>query len=413
MKKHSLRSLGILGVAALLLAGCGGGGGGGDDSTTTHVKFSEPVAGCSVDTQKKFVRAYIDDVYLWYREVPAVDASRYTTAGQIDDYFDALTNLPQDRFSTALFSGKHATSVEASLHPEQLGAGDLLATHSVPTGPKFVTTAGGRNVAYLQLRNEDEGSQDELIAAFRQIEAHGGVQDVVLDLRDNLGGFVYSALTAASMITGTANDGKIFERLVFNDKRGESRLLFSDRVQYNDGSSPQFPVGTQLPRLGLQRVFILTGGDTASGDVTCSAAESIINSLRGVGLQVIRLGETTCGKPFGFTEKVNCGWSFYAIEFQGFNAQGFGDYQNGFEPMCRISDQVPFANRGTPSDPVYTGALYYVDHSTPGAPLSEASCPPGSTATGVQSAARPIVSPPHKPPPLAATRRLSPGMLPR
>lgn len=400
MKKHSLRSLGILGAAALLLAGCGGGGGGGD-AASTHVQFSEPVAGCSVATQKKFVRAYLDDVYLWYREIPEVDASRYTTTGQIDDYFDALTDLPQDRFSTALFTGKHASSVEAS---QQLDVGDLLATHSVPTGPKFATTPGGREIAYLQLRNEDEGSQDELIAAFRQIQAHGAVQDLVLDLRDNLGGFVYSALTAASMITGPANDGKIFERLVFNDKRGTSSLFFSGQVQFTDGSAPRFPVGTALPRLSLDRVFILTGGDTDTGAVTCSAAESIINSLRGVGVQVIRVGETTCGKPYGFSEKVNCGYSFYAIEFQGFNAKGFGDYANGFEPMCRISDEVPFANRGTSSDPVYEGALHYVDTGA---------CPAGTTVSGVQSAARPIVSPARKPPPLAATRRLSPGMLPR
>jgi hypothetical protein len=413
MKKHSLRSLGVLGAAALLLAGCGGGGGGGDSSTTSHVQFSEPVAGCSVATQKKFVRAYLDDVYLWYREIPAVDASQYTTTGQIDDYFDALTNLPKDRFSTALFTGKHASGILFSAQHAQLDVGGLLATHSVPTGPKFATTTGGRSIAYLQLRNEDEGSQDELIAAFRQIEAHGGVQDLVLDLRDNLGGFVYSALTAASMITGPANDGKVFERLVFNDKRGQTSLAFSGAVQFKDGSSPQFAVGTALPRLGLQRVFILAGGDTASGAVTCSAAESIINSLRGVGLQVIRLGETTCGKPFGFSEKVNCGYSFYAIEFQGFNAQGFGDYQNGFDPMCRISDQVPFADRGTAVDPVYNGALYYMDHSTPGTAPDAAACPPGSTFTGIQSAARPIVSPARKPPPLAATRRLSPEMLPR
>ena len=403
MKKHSLRSLGVLGVAALLLGGCGGGGG-GNDAASTHVQFSEPVAGCSVATQKKFVRAYLDDVYLWYRDIPQVDASQYTTTGQIDDYFDALTNLPQDRFSTALPSGKHATGVESSAQLAQPDLGGLLATHSVPSGPQFVTTTGGRSIAYLQLRNEDEGSQDELIAAFRRIEAHGGVQDLVLDLRDNLGGFVYSALTAASMITGPANDGKVFERLEFNDKRGTSTLSFSGQVQFSDGSTPQFPVGTRLPRLALDRVFILTGGDTASGNVTCSAAESIINSLRGVGVSVIRLGETTCGKPYGFSEKVNCGYSFYAIEFQGFNAQGFGDYQNGFEPMCRISDEVPFDLRGTAADPVYKGALHYVDNN---------SCPAGTTVSGVQSAARPIVSPARKPPPLAATRRLSPEMLPR
>src|SRR5689334_1123018 len=41
----------------------------------------------SLDDEKKFLRSWTDELYLWYREVPAVDASKYNTA---DDYFFAL-----------------------------------------------------------------------------------------------------------------------------------------------------------------------------------------------------------------------------------------------------------------------------------------------------------------------------------
>jgi len=86
------------------------------------------------------------------------------------------------------------------------------------------------------------------------------------------------------------------------------------------------PSGQPLPALNLSRVFVLTGSGT------CSASESIINSLRGVGVQVIQVGSTTCGKPYGFYPDDNCGTTYFSIQFKGVNAAGFGDYTDGFSP---------------------------------------------------------------------------------
>jgi len=47
---------------------------------------------------------------------------------------------------------------------------------------------------------------------------------------------------------------------------------------------------------------------------------------------VIQIGETTCGKPYGFYPQDNCGTTYFSIQFKGTNAQGFGDYSNGFSP---------------------------------------------------------------------------------
>jgi hypothetical protein len=402
----TLRCLAALSASALLLSGCGGGG--GDSPASPFGKssqFSETEAGCSVDTQKNFVRAYLDETYLWYGQIPSVDPAPYTTTASIKDYFNALTNLPQDKYSEAIFSGKHAAVQQSMMPSSQLALDGLLASHAVPAAPTYATTSRGR-VAYVQLRNHFQGAQDELITAFRQIQSQGPVQDLILDLRNNTGGFVYVALTAASMIAGPANNGQVFERLVFNDKRGESSFQFSGAVQFPDGSNAQYPAGTPLPQLALPRVIILTGGNTQTGEITCSASESIINSLRGLNVEVIRIGETTCGKPYGFSEKVNCGYSYFAIEFQGFNAQGFGDYPGGFEPTCRISQDVPLANRGGGSDPVYTAAVAFASN-----PLGNKTCPAGTTATGVQSAATPIVSPERKRT-VGARRLLLPEQLP-
>jgi carboxyl-terminal processing protease len=54
-------------------------------------------------------------------------------------------------------------------------------------------------------------------------------------------------------------------------------------------------------------------------------------------VQVIRIGSTTCGKPYGFTQKNNCGFAYFPIEFQGANAQGLRRLSPaGFAPTCQM-----------------------------------------------------------------------------
>src|SRR4029077_1921182 len=93
--------------------------------------------------------------------------------------------------------------------------------------------------------------------------------------------------------------------------------------------------GQPLPTLNLQRVFVLT---TAA---TCSASEAVMNGLAGAGVQVIQIGSTTCGKPCGFYPPDNCGTTYFSIEFRGVNAQGFGDYADGFTPGVSGSASFP------------------------------------------------------------------------
>ena len=411
MKKPLLlRPLAALAVSALLLAGCGGGGGGGGGSPTLSgsAQFEGGIAGCSVDTQKKFIRSYMDEVYLWYREIPEVDAARFST---VEDYFHALlvktpdaNGLPKDRFS-AVLPVSLAQAVPRPSAALQLSDPTTLRAARTNAVPKVSvsTTTGGRVTGYIQFNDHVVGAQDDLIAAFQQVRA-GGVQDLVLDLRFNSGGFLYIAQAAASMVTGPASDGRVFEQLQYNDKRpqetAQSAFLFGSTVQFSDGPGTQFPVGTPLPQLSLSRVFVLTT------DATCSASESIINSLRGIDVQVVRIGTTTCGKPYGFRQKNNCGLAYFPIEFQGTNAKGFGDYTIGFSPMCEVHDSNRTVPAGDPGDPLLDAAKFFIDKGT---------CPAGTTpsiATGVQSAAAPIVTVQQPSRPAWAGRLLLPQQQP-
>lgn len=381
MKKLFLsRTLAALAASALLLAACGGGGGGGGAPSPrfgSSAQFEGGVAGCTVDTQKKFVRAYMDEVYLWYREIPEVDAAGFS---KVEDYFHALlvrtpdvNGLPKDRFS-AVLPASQASALLQSSAAAQVDPTTLLANHTSAVPQVNTFTVGGRTVGYIQFDDHVVGAQDDLITAFKQVK---GAQDLVLDLRRNSGGFLYIALAAASMVTGPASQDKVFEQLQFNDKRqaatDQNALLFKSTVQFPDGPAAQYPVGTPLPQLSLPRLFVLTTG------ATCSASESIVNSLRGIDVQVILIGTTTCGKPYGFTRKDNCALAYFPIEFKGTNAKGYGDYTAGFPAVCAVQ------NAGTPGqadDTLLNAAKTYI---------GTGACPTG-TATGAQAAARPIVS---------------------
>ena len=91
-----------------------------------------------------------------------------------------------------------------------------------------------------------------------------------------------------------------------------------------------------LPSLSLSRVFVITT------DRTCSASESLINGLEGIDVEVIQIGGTTCGKPYGFYPTDNCSTPYYTIQFQGVNAKGFGEFSDGFRPVASPtqSDQL-------------------------------------------------------------------------
>jgi hypothetical protein len=372
-------------TAALLLIGCGGGGGGGDAApANAALPPSSTLAGmCTLDGQKAFLRSYMNEVYLWYNEIPAVNAADYN---DITAYMNALlvrtpdaTGQPKDRFSAVLTTdGADALQAVAlsSQALERARKADLrpvLSTHlpggSVPL-TKVVTSSGGRRVGYVLFNDHHEGAQDALIAAFETLKT-SAVQDLVLDMRYNSGGYLYVAQTAASMVTGPQSEGRVFEQLRFNDKReAESRsgvFRFNTIVQSPEDT---YPRGHALPQLSLPRVYVLSSG------LTCSASESIVNGLRGIDVQVVLVGDTTCGKPYGFQRRDNCGFAFFPIEFQGYNAKNFGDYTTGFAPTCRVADDTTTA-LGDSQEPLLAAAL---THSDTGA------CPPGTaTSANLQS----------------------------
>ena len=64
-----------------------------------------------------------------------------------------------------------------------------------------------------------------------------------------------------------------------------------------------------------------------------------MNGLRGIDVEVIQIGSTTCGKPYGFYAQENCGTTYFTTQFRGVNAKGYGDYSDGFSPSNLAEDE--------------------------------------------------------------------------
>jgi C-terminal processing protease CtpA/Prc len=482
-------------AAAALLSACGGGDGGGSTpapapspgptppspalpSSTTLAQQCAPTNTLaaaanrtgSLDQEKRWLRSYVDEAYLWYREVPTVDpasAAFSNTANvpaSMDAYFDALltpaltpSGKRKDQFSftfptaewTALSQSGTAAGfgvewvLGSSTPPRNIriayvdpntpaatnnlargftlvsvngvsaddgspagvatlnnalfaptlntsytfvlnnGTGNItvqMTAQQVTKRPVLVSQVidapGGGKVGYIVFNDHITPAEGQLVTAFQQM-AQAGVNDLVLDLRYNGGGFLYIASQVGYMIAGaTRTTNRVFERLQFNDKRVADNNNPDNRIPFfsttsgfmNSGTSANTP----LPSLNLTRVFVLTGPGS------CSASESIINALQGIDVQVIRIGRATCGKPFGFTAKDNCGISFFPIEFQGVNDKGFGEFADGFAPTCVVADDLGRA-LGNPAEGMLAAALTY---------RNTGSCP-ATVAVTRQNAARP------------------------
>lgn len=377
----ALRRAAALAAASLTLAlaACGGGGGGtgtpGDAATalvtTGLYPESSSLAGiCSVEGQKQWLRSYMHEAYLWSDEIQDADPQAHAS---VPSYFDALlvrtpdaTGRARDRFSTTMSSG--TADVMQNVAAAASAAAMASSANPVPL-TRVLNSSGGRKVGYVLFNEHSRGAQDALITAFKGLR-NAAIQDLVLDLRYNSGGFIYIAQTAASMVAGPGVDGKLFESARFNSRRGaegtSEAFLFSSRVQRGESV---YGVGDPLPQLSLPRLYVLTS------QLTCSASESIVNSLRGIGVQVILVGDRTCGKPYGFYRKDNCGQAYFPIEFQVYNAAGFGDYQDGFPVQCRVAEN-PRTALGSGAEPLLAAALTHIDSG---------SCPTG-TATSFAAA---------------------------
>lgn len=231
------------------------------------------------------------------------------------------------------------------------------------------TLPNGDRVGYVLFNTfGTRSAESALFSAFQNFEAQN-IDHLVLDLRYNGGGFLDISSELGYMIAGSNTNSHDYETLVFNDKNPTFNPVTGERLEptpfYNTAQGFSVNQGTPLPTVNLNTVYVLS---TAS---TCSASESLINGLEGADVNVVLIGSTSCGKPYGFYATDNCGTTYFTIQFRGENDKGFGDYADGFSPFegatttgepvdgCIIADDFN-SPLGNTNEGLYSAALNHI-----------------------------------------------------
>lgn len=91
----------------------------------------------------------------------------------------------------------------------------------------------------------------------------------------------------------------------------------------------------QTTNLGIRHLYIIATGNTAS------ASELVISGLRGLDVPVTIVGARTEGKNCGMDVMVRTidryDYEFAPITFLNYNAKGFNEFSDGFEPDVDIA----------------------------------------------------------------------------
>lgn len=401
----------------MALAACGG-------DPIDDDGYVPPPLSCSATDQKTWIGAYMNDWYFWYALSPRPNPAPYATPADYFDallYQGTSVSFPADRWSgtssTASFNsffrdgetmgygvsvaGAEVTGqLNAPLYVRYVDPNSPAATADVRRGDRVISINGrsaadiianeaygelvasrpgdvlrlvvrdntgdfainvtaatyalrpvpqsnivlsplGRKMGYVVVKDMITQANAPLDAAFADFRVQG-VSDVILDLRYNGGGFVSVGNTVASYVAGSRGNGRSYAKLLYNDKRAAANNV-------------AYPFSNPGNALGLPRVFVLMGSRT------CSASEQVINGLRGAGVQVIAIGDTTCGKPVGFNaQDGGCGTTYSAVTFESVNDLNQGRYFDGFAATCPVAEDFT-QPMGSATDPLLISAANYAD----------------------------------------------------
>lgn len=345
---------------------------------------------CTSSGKNLFIRDVLTDIYYWYTELPAADPFDYPSPEAyleamryrpLDEHFSYVTDRETNRafygesqyvgfgMSTTIvgnemrvlqvfpespaaeiglargdritaIGGRSVESliaqglIDGAFGPADIGvstdvqftAGGALTSATMVKRVVTIPTVSltrvhevqGRRVGYIFFRNFVQPSFAALDAAFTELNA-ARIDELVLDLRYNGGGLVSVAQHLASLIGGVRTRGQVLAEYFHNDKN----LFRNEVLRFEDKPNAAT----------LNRLIVIATPSSAS------ASELVINALRPF-MPVVVVGDRTYGKPVGQYQVEFCDKMLAPVSFSLRNANGEGDFFNGFPPNCQAPDDV-------------------------------------------------------------------------
>jgi carboxyl-terminal processing protease len=371
------------------------------------------------------LKNYMDDYYLWYKEIPAADLTGVTTA---EEALKKLVVLPKDKYSyidtqanqNAFF--QEGISVGAGFGMTEVN-GKVFINYVRPGSPAEkaglkradqLLVANGATITDLKSTDTPIGPREVGVKLDMTVLRNGQnvnltmVKDkypivtvsdsTVLNVGGRKIGYLYFfafiertaadwASTIASLRAQGAQDlivdlrhngggylntaGEIAGSLRTTAQTTAevlATLTFNDKhTKENTRTALSANNGARFGKVA----FLTTAA-------SCSASEALINGLAPYQ-QTIVIGTTSCGKPVGFTPlNYKTTKVFAIVDFALLNRDGKGDYFDGLTPTCTVKEELT-TGLGDPAEPLLAAATKY---------LTTGTCPVANSATTTKGVAQ-------------------------
>lgn len=233
---------------------------------------------------------------------------------------------------------------------------DTLGTVQLPA-PRYVEEqdvlnskiihVGNHKVLYI-LYNEFGENSDIIESIFSQ--SNGQIDDIILDLRYNPGGYVNTAQRICTTLAPQSAMGQPMLNMIYNDKINKTETLTFD--------NSLIPAGGQLQ---YDNLYIITSNNTAS------ASEIVINCLRPyMNGRIIQIGAPTFGKNVAqqlFTDESAPNIELWLTTTYLSNSEGYYEYyDDGLLPDYEIEENISgtLGDFGTDSDQLMAPVFYHI-----------------------------------------------------
>lgn len=236
-------------------------------------------------------------------DTEVVASVRYTSK----DSPAAKAGLKRGDVITAVNGKTLTTDNYASLAKERLYGSDTITLtmvdgHNVTMDPVTMYEEpvlltktfqyGGRKVGYLVYNSFTLGSYTSLIGAANYF-IQEGIDDLILDLRYNSGGYAKMEETLASMLAPkeVVNKGEVLHKEIYNSNIGNTETRFTTSFSFTENGKTT-TYNTKECNMGVKRLYAIVTGSSAS------ASESLLCGLIPY-MDVTLVGSRTLGKFCG------------------------------------------------------------------------------------------------------------------
>lgn len=209
----------------------------------------------------------------------------------------------------------------------------------------------GKRVAYIMYNEFGNNDAENLKQLFKDI-AGQSVDDIILDLRYNPGGYVNIAQLVSTNLAPQEAMGNVFLKMTHNDKINQTDILNFEQSLLANGSP-----------LNYKNLYVITSSNTAS------ASEIVINCLRPyMAGRLIQVGTATFGKNVAqqlYTDEEKAPMlEFWMTNSLLSNAEDFSDYYtNGLNPDYEIAENFKgeLGELGTAQDSLMIPIIKHIE----------------------------------------------------